>query len=399
MQKKHILWLMVLLLALALPLTGCQRDSGVPAPTDKPYETIKIGAVYDITGPGSALGDPAEKSARMVVEKVNEAGGINGIPLELIILNNESVEDKSVLNFNRLAEEDKVLAVAGASQSGTTMAMVPFATEGEVPLVSAAAAISIVEPQPDRRWVFKVAPNDTHVIERTLRHMLDSGITNIAWMSVNNAFGSSGKTQLDILAPKMGINVVATETFEAGDADMRVQLTRINSAAPQAIFVWGVPPAASIITRNYRDLNLSVPLYHSHGVGSRTFLELAEGSAEGVMFAIGRLVVAEQLPQDHPHRSVLLEYVNAFEGKYGPRSTFGAHGYDSVMVIVQALKNVTLTGDLAADRSLIRDELEKVTGHVGIGGIFNYSATDHVGLNADDLVMVVVENNAWKLLD
>jgi branched-chain amino acid transport system substrate-binding protein len=218
-------------------------------------------------------------------------------------------------------------------------------------------------------------------------------------MSVNNAFGSSGKAQMEILTPKMGIEVVATETFEAGDADMRVQLSRINNANPQALFVWGVPPAASIVTRNFRDLNMTIPLYHSHGVGSRTFLDLAEGSAEGVMFAIGRLVVAEQLADAHPHKDVLMEYVTAYENAYGSRSTFGAHGYDSVMVIVQALKNVTLTGDLAADRALVRDEIEKIQNHVGISGIFSFSATDHVGLEADDLVMVRVEGNAWKLIE
>jgi branched-chain amino acid transport system substrate-binding protein len=398
MRKQKILITVVMLFLLAAA-AGCGQKTSQPAPSDKVYDSIKIGAIYDVTGPGSALGVPAEASAKMVVDKINAAGGINGIPLEVVFLNNESVEDKSVLAISRLAYEDNVLAIAGASQSGTTMAMVQMATEAEVSLVSAAAAISIVEPQSERRWIFKVAPNDSHVIERTLRHMLDNGITKIAWMGVNNAFGHSGKQQLDILAPQMGIEVIATETFEAADADMRVQLTRINSANPDALFVWGVPPAASIVTRNVNELNLTMPLYHSHGVGSRSFLDLAEGTAEGAMFAIGRLVVAEQLADGHPHKSVLLDYINTFEANHGPRSTFGAHGYDSLMVIVRALQNVVFTGDLATDRALVRDEITKIQNHVGIGGIFNYSETDHVGLDADDLVMVMVQNNEWVLID
>jgi len=404
MKKRWMIWLLILTMAAMAALSGCgKKDVQQPAPGNNnnniSYSVIKVGAVFDVTGAGSALGVPAEQSARMLVEKVNAEGGINGIPLEVVFLNNESVEDKSVLALNRLAYEDKVLAVAGASQSGTTMAMVAAATEAEVPLVSAAAAISIVEPKAERRWIFKVAPNDSHVIERTLQHMLANGIKTIAWMGVNNAFGHSGKQQLDTLAPKMGIEVIQTETFEAGDADMRVQLTRIQSAAPDALFVWGVPPAASIITRNFKEMNMTMPLYHSHGVGSKRFLELAEGSAEGAMFAIGRLVVAEQLADDHPHKAVLMEYVEAFEGKYGPRSTFGAHGYDSLMVIIQALRNANLTGDVAKDRELVRDEIEKVQNHVGIGGIFNFAVDDHVGLDSGDLVMVKVENNDWKLID
>lgn len=388
------------MLVVALILTaGCGQKKADPPPAGKPYETIKIGAIFDITGGGSALGEPAERSARMVLEKINAAGGINGVLLDLIILNNESAEDKTLLAFNRLADENKVLAVAGASQTGTTMAMVNAATEAKVPLVSAAAGLIIIEPKEERQWIFKVAPNDSHVIERTLRHMLDNGIKRIAWMSVNNTFGDSGKKQLDLLAPAMGIEIIATERFEAGDLDMTVQLSRINATQPDALFVWGVPPAASIVTRNFRELNMTMPLYHSHGVGSKRFLELSEGKAEGVMFAIGRLVVAEQLPENHPHKAVLTEYVKNYEEKYGSRSTFGAHGYDSVMVIAEALKNVTLTGNLENDRALVREQIEKVQNHVGIGGIFNFSPTDHVGLDADDLVMVKVENNNWKLMD
>lgn len=399
MRKKKVLSLLVIIALVVLAGCGGRGGTSTPAPSGKPYEVIKVGAVFDITGAGSALGVPAENSLRMLIEKVNAEGGINGIPLEVVILNNESVEDKSVLAFNKLVYENNVLAVAGASQSGTTMAMVPAATEAEVPLVSAAAAISIIEPQPERRWIFKVAPNDTHVIERTLLHMLDNGITKIAWVGVNNAFGHSAKKQLDSLAPKLGIEVVATETFEANDADMRVQLSRAVSGNPQAVFAWGVPPAASIITRNFRELNIDLPLYHSHGVGSSRFLELAEGSAEGVMFAVGRLIVAEQLDDNHPHKAALLDYIASYEEKHGSRSTFGAHGYDSLMVIVQALRNAALTGNVEADRALVRDEIEKIQNLVGIGGIFNFSATDHVGLDADDLVMVRVENNSWKLID
>jgi len=196
----------------------------------------------------------------------------------------------------------------------------------------------------------------------------------------------------------MGVEVVQTETFEAQDADMRVQLTRINAARPDAVFVWGIPPAASIITRNFRELGMKMPLYHSHGVGSRRFLDLAEGAADGVMFAIGPLIVAEQLADTHRQKPVLLEYVRSFEGKHGSRSTFGAHGYDALMIIVQALRNTTLTGDVTNDRSLLRDEIEKLQDYVGMGGIFNFSPTDHVGLNAEDLVMVRVENNEWVLI-
>lgn len=390
--------LSVSLLAAVLLAAGCSRPAATPPAADKPYEVIRVGAIFDVTGTGAPLGVPAEQSARMVLEKVNAEGGINGIPLDVVFLNNESVEDKSVLAFKRLVDEDQVLAVAGASQSGTTLAMVPAATEAEVPLVSAAAAVSIVEPLPDRRWIFKVAPNDSHVIKRTLEHMLENGIRRIAWIGVNNAFGHSGKRQLDLLAPQMGVEVLRTETFEANDADMRVQLTRINAVNPDAVFAWGIPPAASIITRNYRELDLTMPLYHSHGVGSRRFLELAEGTADGVMFAIGPLVVAEQLPDTHPQKPALLEYLGVFESKHGTRSTFGAHGYDALMLIVQALRNTTLTGDVSKDRASLRDSLEQVQGHIGIGGTFDLTPTDHVGLNEEDLVMVRVENNEWKLL-
>jgi len=132
-----------------------------------------------------------------------------------------------------------------------------------------------------------------------------------------------------------------------------------------------------------------VPLIHSHGIGNKTFIELAGEAANGVVFPVGKLLVAEGLPDDDPQKQVLVEYANEFEAKYGPRNTFGGHAWDALQIVLNAVEKA------GPDRGKIRDEIEKTTNFVGISGIFNMSPEDHNGLGLDSMVMVEISEGSW----
>ena len=125
------------------------------------------------------------------------------------------------------------------------------------------------------------------------------------------------------LLRKVQLQIAVNEKFGQKDVDMTAQLTRVKAAAPQAVVVWSIPPSASIATRNYADLGLRMPLFQSHGIGNKKFIELAGAAANGVTFPAGKLLVAEQLADNDPQKPVLLAYARDFEAKYGPRNTFG----------------------------------------------------------------------------
>ncbi len=357
---------------------------------DKPY---KIGALFSVTGVGSFLGEPEKKTAEMIVEELNKNGGINGHPVELVLYDDESDTAKANLKFKNLVKTDEVSVVVGPSRTGESLAIVSAAEEAQVPLISCASSYKIVTPIESRKWVFKVAGSESHVVGKIYDHMKSKGITKIGIMCDSTGFGAAGKEELVKLAPEYGITIVADETFGPKDTDLSAQLTKIRGTEPQAIVNWSIGPTQILAVKNWRELGMSsIPLYQSHGFGNRKNLELAGGAAEGVLLALARVNVGPLLPDDNSQKPVIMQYSKEYEERFKePVSSFGGHAWDSMHLAIAALKAV------GPDPAKIRDYLENTKGFVGQHGVFNMSPTDHCGLNKDDLEMVVVKNGDWAL--
>ncbi|MDS4069874.1 MAG: ABC transporter substrate-binding protein, partial [Candidatus Competibacter sp.] len=188
--------------------------------------------------------------------------------------------------------------------------------------------------------------------------------------------------------------IVADESYGNKDSDMTAQLTKIRSSGAQAIINFGLGQAPAIVTKNIKQLGIALPLYQSHGVASKTFIDLAGDAAEGTRLPAAALVVAEQLPDADPQKPVLLAYKNRYEAKYGPVSTFGGHAYDGLMIAVAAIQRAG-----GPDKVKVRDEIEKTNGFIGTAGVFNMTPQDHMGLNLDAFKMVEIRNGGWKIVE
>jgi len=149
-----------------------------------------------------------------------------------------------------------------------------------------------------------------------------------------------------------------------------------------------------IVTKNYHQLGITVPLYHSHGSASKQFIAGAGEAAEGVRLPAAALLVARQLPEGDPQKAPGVAYTKAYTERYHDDvSTFGGHAYDALFLLVGAIKRAGST-----DPAKVRDALESTRNFVGLDGIFNISATDHGGLDQTSFKMVEVQNGDWKYL-
>lgn len=392
MECKSILWIS-LLLVLSIFISACSPAKEADVKSTTGNEPYKVGAVLDISGNSSSLGIPERDTLLMLVEKLNNNGGINGHSVDLTIMDNKSDETESVLAIKTLIEKGSV-AILGASSSGTSMAMIKTVESEKVPMISLAAASSIVEPVNDRQWVFKTAQSDTVMISKIVSYLKENNLNKIAFLYMNNSYGDNGKKAISAAVKDSGINIVAEEKFDANDKDMTPQLTKVKASGAQAAIVWAIPPSASIVTKNFRDVGLTIPLIHSHGVGNQKFIELAQGSADGVILPIGKLSVTAQISDNDPQKKVLEEYISDYSKKYNTEpNSFGGYAWDAFNLLVTALEKA------GPDREAIQKELEKTQGFVGISGVFNMSSQDHNGLKEDSAVLVKVDGDKWKIMD
>jgi len=384
-KVRRIQVLAVLLLAATLAWSGCAKK-------EEPKAPYKIGGIFAITGRASFLGEPERNSIELLAEQINAQGGVNGHPIELVIYDTEGDATKAVLNASKLIEKDNVLAIVGPSLSGTTLAVVPIAEKAQVPLVSCAASVKITIPV--KKWVFKTPQTDVMAVAKIYEYLKGQGTQKIAVLSVSNAFGDSGRQQLLKQASDNGYEIVADEKFGPKDTDMTPQLTKIRSLQPEAIICWGTNPGPAVIAKNMRQLGIEIPLFQSHGVASRKFIQLAGEAANGVILPTGKILVAGSLSDDDPQKSTLLQYISDYEAKYKMAvSGFGGYSWDGLQILAQALEKA------GADRAKIRDEIEKISGYVGISGIFRFSPQDHNGLNKEEAFVVVkIVNGDWQII-
>ncbi len=392
MKKCWLLALLGLLVVGILCLSGCGKEPEAPpepgAPSGPPHV---IGAMFAVTGDASSLGMPEKRTAEMLMEMINAEGGINGRPVEIVIEDTKGDPAETLKVAKRLVEANNALAIVGPSRTGTTLAVVDYMESVEVPLVSCAAGVQIVEPV--RKWVFKTPQSDRMAVQKIIEYLQAQGMKRIASLSDNTGFGKAGLDEIKVLMPEAGIEIVATEEYGPTDKSMVTQLTKINRTKAQAVVCWGTPPGPAIVARNMRQLAMEIPLICSHGVANETFLRTAGEAANGVVLPAGRLIVVDQIARDDPQAAVLEEYAQKYEAEFGQAAdTFGGHAWDAIKLVALAI------GQAGDDRAGIRDALEQTEGFVGTGGVFNFSAEDHNGLSKDAFVMVTVADGKWKLI-
>lgn len=352
-------------------------------------DPIRIGSVLSVTGPASFLGDPQKRTIEMLAEQINAKGGIDGRKIELVIYDDGGDANTARTFATRLVEQDKVQALVGGSTTGTTMAMIPVLEDAEIPFMSMAGAIQVV--QPVKKWVFKTPHTDIMACEKIFTDLNARKISTIALVSATDGFGRSMRDQCVAVAPKYGIKIVHEESFGPRDTDMTPQLTNVRSKSDvQAVVVPGIGQAPAIMVRNYKQLNITLPLYVSHGVASKEFIALSGGS-EGVRLPAPALLLGEKLASDDVQRPAVVAYNTAYEKQTGqPVSAFGGFMHDGFMMVVEAMR-----GAKSSDPKKVRDRLEATQKYVGVNGVYTMSPTDHMGLDLSGFRIVQITKGDW----
>ncbi|MCC6310270.1 MAG: ABC transporter substrate-binding protein [Trueperaceae bacterium] len=367
-------------------------------------QVLRVGAVVSRTGGSAALGE-GEAAALELLQRQYAADGIGrGVKLDITVLDDGSSLDQTIAHVKSLLNEGRVDAIICCTRSVGALAVVALAQSAGVPLISLAAAAPIAEPAESRRWVFTTVPTDRLILSGVVADMQARGINEVVFLGLADAFGESGLVELQLQLMSTNIHLDQVVRYEADAESYTAPALAALLSRPQAVLVWGIVDDSARMVRELRDRGYGGDIYVSHGVGNDRFIELAGAAAEGVRLAVGPLLVLDDLAATAPTRDVTAAFLADYETAYPGTSpsTFAGHAYDAVQAIVSAARYVQDTGRLdlshrVGTRGALRDALEAMGPFAGIGGVFDFTGTDHQGLDARAYVLAEIRDGTWRL--
>lgn len=371
-------------------LFSCALLSCSPAIAD-----INVGVVLSLTGPAASLGVPAKNAIDLLPRE------LAGEAIRYIVLDDASDTTQASRAFRRLVDEHNVDVILGTSVTPSTLALVPIALEKQVPLLSLAASVKIVEPMdPQRRWVFKAIQNENLMVAATLAHMKAQGVKTLGYIGFADAYGDSWLAETRAQAEPAGIKVVAAERYVKTDTSVTAQTLKLLGARPDAVLVAASGTPGALPQKSLRERGYQGGIYQTYGIANREFLRIAGKDAEGALFAVGPVVVASQLDQANPIRTVAMDLTQRYEAAHGKdsMSVFAANAWDAGIVLQQALKTTLPKARPGTPefRAGLRDALEATRDAVTSQGVSTMSPTDHVGYDERAAVMVQIKDGAWR---
>lgn len=357
------------------------------------HADINVGVTLSATGPAASLGIPEKNSFELL------PATIGGEKINWIILDDASDTTRAVTNTRRFISENRVDVVVGSTITPNSLAMVDVVADAETPMISMAASHRIVEPtNPKTRWVFKTPQSDSLMADAIAVHMKANGVKSIGYIGFADAYGESWLAEIRRSAQTAGIKVVADEKYNRADPSVTGQVLKLVAANPDAILIGasGTPaatPQKELAARNYKG-----KVYQTHGVANADFLRVVGKDGNGTILPAGPMLVYEQLPDANPIKKVAAEYITKYEQKFGTRSTFGGHAWDTYLLLNQAIPIALKKAKPGTRefRAALRDALETAT-VVATHGVFVMSPNDHNGLDNRARVMVKIDNGKWVL--
>jgi branched-chain amino acid transport system substrate-binding protein len=361
------------------------------------HADINVGVTVSATGPAASLGIPEKNTIALMPTT------LGGQKVNYIVLDDASDTTTAVANTRKLITDNKVDLIIGSTVTPNSLAMIDAVAESGTPMISMAASARIVEPiDAKKRWVFKTPQNDIMMALAIVTHMVDNGIKTAGFIGFADAYGEGWWGEFNKIAAAKKLNIVASERYNRTDTSVTGQVLKLVAAKPEAILIAGSGTPAALPQKALKERGYAGKIYQTHGVANNDFLRVGGKDVEGTLLPAGPVLVAAQLPADHPVKKSAEAYIAKYEGVHGKGSvsTFGGHAWDAGLLLAaaapEALKKVQ--PGTPAFRAALRDALENVKNVAGAHGVFNMSANDHLGLDQRARVMVQIDKGTWKLI-
>jgi branched-chain amino acid transport system substrate-binding protein len=356
-------------------------------------QELTVGVTLGATGPGASLGIHY-KNAFQLMPKI--AGGV---PVKFIILEDNTDPTVAAKNARKLITEDKVDVLMGSVSVPSTTQVAQIANETQTPMI----ALSPVALPPDKReWIFTVPQPVPLMMSAVVEHMQKKGVKTIGYIGYSDSFGDLVLSSLKQHSDPAGMKIVTDERYARADTSVTGQVIKILAANPDAVVVGGSGTAAALPQIGLTERGYKGQIYHNHGTANLEFIKVSGKAAEGAIAPTGALLVHEDLPADHPLKSVASDFVTRYEKTFGEgtRNGFAGYSYDGFLLLDAAVADATKKAKPGTPefRAALRASLESATNVKGTHGIYSLTPKDHTGLDNRARVLVEVKEGKWRLM-
>ena len=353
---------------------------------------ITVGVSLPMTGPASGLGIPAANGVKMW------PSSIAGEKLNVIVLDDATDPTKGAQNAKKFVSEDKVDVIMGSVATPVAIAMADVAMESKTPQL----ALSPIQLPPGKdAWSFRLPQSNDVMANAMVGHMQKQGIKTVGFIGYADAYGEGWLVALKPRLEKAGINLLATERFARSDTSVTAQVLKLTSANPDSIIVVASGSVAAMPQLALADRGYKGKVYQTHGAASKDLMRVGGKAVEGTFVTAGPVVVADQLPDDHPSKAKGVAFVTNYEkaNGAGSRNQFAAHSYDGFLLLEQVVPVALKKAKPGTPefRAALKEALESAKGLAVTHGVLDYTPTDHWGYRADTGVVLQVTNGDWKL--
>lgn len=379
----------------AAPTTTAGDTSETTAAAEASGDPIRIGAVLSVTGPASTLGDQEAKALELRAEQINEAGGVEGRPIELRIEDDESNPDRAVEVTRSMISDFEPNAIVGGSVTATCYAMKPVTEEAEI----VQYCLSGAPVPPDHAFYFSAMSQQPRWLgDLPLQWMKEQGYESVACLATDDASGQQYIKTVEGATAGAGLENGGTEIYGVQDVDVTAQLTSIRGNDPDIVYscTSGRPVVPAL--QGAQQVGLDVPFWLGSGSASLDVAGLIKDllPSAGVFTGGEKIQVYEQLPDDDPQKEAITEFAMAYEEAYGKRpDLFAAAAVDALDILSQSI--AALGGDPAgADLvTYMEDEVE----YTGLQLIYDFDAENHRSQFISGIVLQFTAEGGFELVE
>ncbi len=378
--------LFLLMGAVVLAVVACgDEDAG----SDEPF---RIGVMESVTGPGETYGNVAVQAKQMAVDEINEAGGVNGRMIELIVEDEKCNAQDSITAYQKLTDVDEVKIILGTSCSGAMLGAAPLAEEDGVVMFSGLATNPDIADAGD--YIFRTSMSDAQVGVDTGNTLWGDNVRRLATITEATDYAEGVRRTTVGHFESLGGQIVGAERYASDVTDFRSQLTKLFNENPDALHIAAQSEfTGGTIVKQARELGYEGPIYGEVVVIGTTALEIAGDAATGV-----KAITADLDPANSKAQEVLKNFRDRYD--YVTLPWYLGSAYDDIYITAECLKK---TGD-DQDADGFRDCLYDITWSGAIGDNYSFDEKGEVVGLANVVVEVLPtgerseDNQGYKVL-